>query len=91
LTTHSMEEAEALCSKIGIMVRGQFQCFGSSAHIKSKYAQGFKICVNFKPLSADEAAKQAKALNYQVNTVLDKKEITNLLRKLNILVDIHFE
>jgi len=24
LTTHSMEEAEALCTKMGIMVKGQF-------------------------------------------------------------------
>ena len=30
LTTHSMEEAEALCTKMGIMVDGQFKCFGSS-------------------------------------------------------------
>jgi len=29
LTTHSMEEAEALCTKIGIMVNGKFKCFGS--------------------------------------------------------------
>ena len=31
LTTHSMEEAEALSTKMGIMVRGGiFRCFGSS-------------------------------------------------------------
>ena len=31
LTTHSMDEAEALCTKMGIMVRGGiFRCFGSS-------------------------------------------------------------
>lgn len=31
LTTHSMEEAEALSTRIGIMVKGgQFKCFGSS-------------------------------------------------------------
>lgn len=30
ITTHSMEEAEALCTKMGIMVNGQFKCFGSS-------------------------------------------------------------
>jgi ATP-binding cassette subfamily A (ABC1) protein 3 len=28
ITTHSMEEAEALCTKMGIMVAGQFKCFG---------------------------------------------------------------
>lgn len=31
ITTHSMEEAEALSTKMGIMVRGGiFKCFGSS-------------------------------------------------------------
>ena len=30
LTTHSMEEAEALCPKMGIMVDGKFLCFGSA-------------------------------------------------------------
>jgi len=31
LTTHSMEEAEALSTKMGIMARGGvFRCFGSS-------------------------------------------------------------
>jgi len=31
LSTHSMEEAEALSTKMGIMVKGgQFRCFGSS-------------------------------------------------------------
>ena len=29
LTTHSMEEAEALATKIGIMVNGEFKCLGS--------------------------------------------------------------
>jgi len=29
LTTHTMEEAEALASKIGIMASGRFKCFGS--------------------------------------------------------------
>jgi len=37
ITTHSMEEAEALCTKMGIMVAGRFRCFGSSQHIKAKY------------------------------------------------------
>lgn len=29
LTTHSMEEAEALCTKCAIMINGNFECFGS--------------------------------------------------------------
>jgi len=41
LTTHSMEEAEALSNKMGIMVDGEFKCFGSKQHIKSKFGTGY--------------------------------------------------
>ena len=43
LTTHSMEEADALCSKIGIMVDGYFKCIGSSQHLKKKFGKGFMM------------------------------------------------
>ena len=37
LTSHSMEECEALCTRMGIMVNGRFQCLGSAQHLKSRY------------------------------------------------------
>jgi ATP-binding cassette subfamily A (ABC1) protein 3 len=44
LTTHSMEEAEALSTKMGIMLRGgTFQCMGSGMHIKNKYGTGYEV------------------------------------------------
>ena len=43
-----MEECETLCSKLGIMVSGQFQCFGSLDHIKSKYGRGFSLDIKCK-------------------------------------------
>ena len=36
LTTHSMEECEALCTRLAIMVNGNFKCLGSIQHLKSK-------------------------------------------------------
>jgi ATP-binding cassette subfamily A (ABC1) protein 3 len=39
ITTHSMEEAEALCTKMGIMVAGEFKCFGTSTYIKDRYGE----------------------------------------------------
>ena len=45
LTSHSMEECEALCDRLAIMVRGTFQCLGGPQHIKSKFGQGFQIIV----------------------------------------------
>lgn len=43
VTTHSMEEAEALCDRIAIQVRGQLRCLGSPLHIKAKYGSGYQL------------------------------------------------
>ncbi len=49
LTTHSMEEAEALSTKMGIMVRGGvFKCFGSSQHIKNKFGTGYELEIKIR-------------------------------------------
>jgi ATP-binding cassette, subfamily A (ABC1), member 3 len=45
LTSHSMDECEALCTKIGIMVKGEFHCLGSVQHLKNKYSKGFILTV----------------------------------------------
>ncbi|XP_015942537.1 ABC transporter A family member 7-like [Arachis duranensis] len=37
LTTHSMEEAEALCDRLGIFVDGSLQCIGNSKELKARY------------------------------------------------------
>lgn len=38
-----MEECEALCTRLAIMVNGSFQCIGSLQHIKSRSVK----CTNF--------------------------------------------
>jgi len=43
LTTHSMEECEALCTRIGIMVGGVLRCLGSSQRLRSVYGHGYQI------------------------------------------------
>lgn len=60
LTTHSMEEAEALSTKMAIMVKGGiFRCFGSSQHIKNKYGTGYEIEVKIRKLSSGDIKKMA--------------------------------
>ncbi|XP_023310224.1 ATP-binding cassette sub-family A member 3-like [Anoplophora glabripennis] len=48
LTSHSMEECEALCTRIAIMVNGQFKCLGSSQHLKNKFAKGYNLIIKLK-------------------------------------------
>ena len=50
-----MEEAEFLCTKMGIMVKGGiFKCFGTSQHIKDKFGTGFVIEIKAQMPLADE-------------------------------------
>jgi len=48
LTSHSMEECEALCTQLGIMVNGQLQCLGNVQHLKSKYGKGYSLILKSK-------------------------------------------
>ncbi|XP_049519506.1 cholesterol transporter ABCA5-like isoform X3 [Dermacentor silvarum] len=48
LTTHSMEEADALCTKVGIMVRGALRCLGSTQHLKNKYGAGYTLDIKMQ-------------------------------------------
>ncbi|XP_061620276.1 phospholipid-transporting ATPase ABCA1-like isoform X1 [Phyllopteryx taeniolatus] len=45
LTSHSMEECEALCTRMAIMVNGHFKCLGSIQHLKSRFGDGYTVMV----------------------------------------------
>ncbi|KAM5151867.1 LOW QUALITY PROTEIN: glucosylceramide transporter ABCA12 [Mantella aurantiaca] len=53
LTSHSMEECEALCTRLAIMVKGKFQCIGSLQHIKSRFGSGFTVKMHLKDSSVN--------------------------------------
>ena len=46
LTTHSMEEADVLCNRIGIVNQGVMRCLGTQARLKLLYGGGFHLFVN---------------------------------------------
>ncbi|KAM3964391.1 LOW QUALITY PROTEIN: phospholipid-transporting ATPase ABCA3 [Aphomia sociella] len=48
LTSHSMEECEALCSRLTIMVNGRLYCLGPLQHLKSKFSQGYTLIIKCK-------------------------------------------
>lgn len=46
LTTHSMEEADVLCNRIGIVNDGILRCVGPQVRLKSIYGGGYHLFVN---------------------------------------------
>lgn len=47
LTTHSMEECEALCTRTAIMVNGVFRCIGPNTRIRNNYGKGATLDLSF--------------------------------------------
>ena len=48
ITSHSMEECEAICTRLGIMVNGQLKCIGSPQHLKNKFGKGYTLVVTVR-------------------------------------------
>jgi ABC-type multidrug transport system ATPase subunit len=55
ITTHSMEEADSLCDRIGIMAGGGLRCLGTQTHLKTKFGDGFKVV-----MTADSVSRSAE-------------------------------
>ncbi|CAG9536983.1 unnamed protein product [Cercopithifilaria johnstoni] len=58
LTSHNMEECNALCTQIAIMTNGVFRCFGSTQYIKSKYGSGYSLAIRLSTSSQIEPTKE---------------------------------
>lgn len=87
LSTHSMEEAEALSTKMGIMVRGGiFRCFGSSQHIKNKFATGYELEIKIKKTSYDllNELKTSLQLDGDLNSKINLQTAKTILENSDI-------
>ena len=40
-----MAECQAVCTRLGVLVNGQFKCIGVSQHLKDKFCDGYALTV----------------------------------------------
>ncbi|TPP39775.1 ATP-binding cassette sub-family A (ABC1) member 2 [Fasciola gigantica] len=71
LSSHSMEECETLCNRLGIMVNGQFRCFGTVQQLKDRFGNGYtaELHVSDRPAVGDRvrAIIEAEFAHIKVN------------------------
>uniref|UniRef100_A0A667I5F0 ABC transporter domain-containing protein n=1 Tax=Lynx canadensis TaxID=61383 RepID=A0A667I5F0_LYNCA len=48
ITSHRMEECDAFCTRLAIMVEGKFMCLGSPQHLKSKFGNIYVLKIKVK-------------------------------------------
>ncbi len=80
ITTHSMEEADVLCNRIGIVNDGILRCVGPQVRLKSLYGGGYHLFINCqrgKILSVlKEVSKRSKRKKMQQD--MNRKKPTEL-------------
>ena len=81
MTTHSMEEAETLCKRIGIMVDGQFKCLATTDKIKEKYGYGYEINLQINNPNIKELYEKYKILDEDKNIQINFDNLAFLLEK----------
>ena len=62
LTTHAMEEADALCSRIAILVNGHLQCIGTPSQLKQQYGDGYHLEMSVPLARVEEARKMVSEM-----------------------------
>lgn len=100
LTTHSLDEAEYLGDRIGIMSEGGLVCLGSSSFLKNKFSCGFninflvdhkKITQNLRHKLIDELRKEEPKCSVKVmgkeTIVVNFPEINKTCENIFRLVD----
>ncbi|XP_010443994.1 PREDICTED: ABC transporter A family member 12 [Camelina sativa] len=63
LTTHSMEEAEFLCDRLGIFVDGGLQCIGNSKELKSRYGGSYVFTMTTSSEHEEEVERLVKSVS----------------------------
>ncbi|CAJ2676962.1 unnamed protein product [Trifolium pratense] len=63
LTTHSMEEADILSDRIGIMAKGRLRCIGTSIRLKSRFGTGFIANISFHGNNNEHSPANSDAIS----------------------------
>ncbi|KAJ3692029.1 hypothetical protein LUZ60_012379 [Juncus effusus] len=69
LTTHSMEEAEFLCDRLGIFVDGSLQCVGNPKELKAKYGGLYVLTITSSSHQDEVVENQVKNLSPTVKKI----------------------
>ncbi|RWS12052.1 ATP-binding cassette sub-family A member 1-like protein [Dinothrombium tinctorium] len=63
LTSHNMDEVEALCSRVAVLANGKLRCIGALNTLKDKFGRGFTVVlkVDKEHSTSDEYIERVKS------------------------------
>ncbi|KAM5570708.1 ABC transporter A family member 7-like [Rosa sericea] len=69
LTTHSMEEAEVLCDRLGVFVDGSLQCIGNPKELKARYGGSYVFTMTTSSNHEEEVENLVRSLSPNANKI----------------------
>lgn len=74
LTTNSLEECEAICTRLGILVKGELRCLGSAQYLKSKSRKGYLLQIRQNPPNPARSMTQLdpEIVTQQINGFINR-------------------
>ncbi|KAG9066368.1 ATP-binding cassette sub- A member 1 [Linnemannia hyalina] len=82
LTTHSMEEADALGDKVAIMVSGHLKAIGNTTRLKNKFGNGYRV-----ELALGHPTEQYPDIPAQKELEQEMTEATRTIMPESVLLD----
>lgn len=79
MTTHAMDEADALSDRIGIISNGQLITIGNSLLLKNKYGEGYKLTITAKRRDDLEMMKLKLGQLIPSGKVVSQQDLTLLM------------
>ena len=88
-TYFSMEECEALCNRLAIMVGGRLVCIGASQELKQRFGAGYDIPIKLHP---EKALGQINDIHNEMVVSLNCQLVDqNLVSLIKIILGIVFD
>ncbi|KAH7527950.1 hypothetical protein FEM48_Zijuj05G0020400 [Ziziphus jujuba var. spinosa] len=69
LTTYSMEEAEFLCDRLGIMANGSLQCIGNSKELKARHGGTYMFTMTTSSEHEEDIENLVRSLSINSNKI----------------------
>lgn len=83
LTTHALEEAEALCDRVGIMTFGLMRTLGTPTELRMRFDQGYKFLM---ACEYGDVAVEDNAHNYVVQLMPQARQVDRINGVLTYIV-----
>ena len=67
LTTHSLDECEALCNQVVVMVGGRLKCLGNIQHLKNRFGMGYTVELKLRQGGEDKSEQLEQFVENSLN------------------------